>query len=1381
MKSSPCLRWAALATALVFAAQLIVPPASLAFDETLPGGTSPGGPPPPPGKENQGLQKWLREQWEKLQRLLDPVDVSLGDFLLTRQDVFLPGRGLSVGITLTYRSRSAYNGPFGYGWDMSYNRRIRRLANNNVIVLRGNNRRDEFTFSTPNSLTPPSGVYDTLMQNADGTYTLTSKHGDKELYDANGNLTRTEDRNGNALTFTYDPAGVLPITGTSDYFVNQTTGVIARDYRLTQITDTAGRAIDFAYTAEGRLSTITHAGRTIRYSYDAGGSGDLLQVTDALANITKYSYTKHNLETITDAKGQVYLTNVYDAASDRVTSQTYGTGTSTMTYGTDASGNAITEVTDRRGFRTRFTFDSQSHITKQEEFTDGNPVGEPVSYVTQYEYNAAGERTRTLFPRGNSTEFTYDAMGNLLEIRRKKLGTAKGVADPSDIVTTFTYESKFNFVKSATNPRGNVTTYTYDYELGEPAKGNARKITFPAVGGQTIQATFTYNAYGQVETVTDPNGNVTKYTYDPTTGYLTQATQGFGTTDASTATLAYDSVGNITSATSANGQTSTFEYNLLNQLVKTTSPAPFNFVTYLTYDANGNVIQTDQQAKAGVPGSRPVTGTVSATDDWQSSVFTYTSLDQVGSVTDDLGNVTRFTYDANGNRISVQDAKLNTTTSEYDDRNLFWKVIDANGAMAESRYDANGSLASIKDANGNVTTYAYDDFDRLIRMTYANSSFEQLSYDVASNVASRLTPAGQTITYTYDALNRLITKVTPQETTNYTYDLGSRLTNVADADATVAYTYDALNRSTQVTTTPTGLAATSVRYTYDKLGLRTKLTYPDSSFITYEYDALNRLTTIKDSTNLALASYTYDALSRRTQLQLANGNTTTYAFDAMSRLTSLQSPVGTWGYTYDAIGNRTSMTNPAGTHVYSYDKLSQLTGADYPVGYAFADTTFALDPLGNRTQVASSAGPVIQTVSYSTNNLNQYTAVGTTAPAYDLNGNLTNDGANGYTYDAENRLIQATTASSTATYTYDPLGRRLSKTVGGVTTRFLYDGDQLLAETNASGNITARYTYGPSIDEPIRIERGSTIAYYHFDGLGSVVALTDTAGSVLERYTYDVYGQFKITDAAGSPLTASTVGNRFTFTGRELDSETGLYYYRARHYSPTLGRFLQRDPVGYSAGLNLYTYVDNNPLNWVDPLGLAKRGKWDWAGFRQGLLDLVRGLPFGLALYILAPELAVGVGAYFLAQSTFMAITGRDFAGHYLSGYDLSRATGQAAGGWITVGWGAFRGNRGSAEVAKAPEARGGTYLLRNPETGEVMRTGRTNDLLRREGEHYRDPATERLSFEVDKRTDVYAEQRGREQIIHSRYQPLLNKIRPISAKNPQLQEYLDAAEGLGD
>ncbi|AQT67208.1 Cell wall-associated polypeptide CWBP200 [Anaerohalosphaera lusitana] len=181
---------------------------------------------------------------------------------------------------------------------------------------------------------------------------------------------------------------------------------------------------------------------------------------------------------------------------------------------------------------------------------------------------------------------------------------------------------------------------------------------------------------------------------------------------------------------------------------------------------------------------------------------------------------------------------------------------------------------------------------------------------------------------------------------------------------------------------------------------------------------------------------------------------------------------------------------------------------------------------------------------------------------------------------------------------YDAAGRRISKAVGGDTTEYVYDGDQVIAEYDDSGEIIRKYIYSPGIDEPICMIAGSDTYWYHRDGLGSVVALSkydSSAGfaSIVERYTYDPFGQTTVCDGNGTPrqdnLTA--FANPYQYTGRRYDPETGLYYYRARMYDTELGRFLQPDPIGYADGMNMYAYVGNNPTTFIDPLGLRQ-----WSG-----------------------------------------------------------------------------------------------------------------------------------------------------------------------------------------
>jgi RHS repeat-associated protein len=221
-----------------------------------------------------------------------------------------------------------------------------------------------------------------------------------------------------------------------------------------------------------------------------------------------------------------------------------------------------------------------------------------------------------------------------------------------------------------------------------------------------------------------------------------------------------------------------------------------------------------------------------------------------------------------------------------------------------------------------------------------------------------------------------------------------------------------------------------------------------------------------------------------------------------------------------------------------------------------------------------------------------------TACACDDNGNLAFDGQFRYYYDCESRLIDINDANDApvASYAYDYLGRRISRTIYGapnVTIKYAYDGDRIIAEYDGSGTLLRKFIYGPGLDEPIclvEVADNNAVYYYHFDGLGSVVALSDMNSVLVERYTYDVFGRPTIRDANGTEIAESAFANPYLFTGRAYDAETGLYYYRARYYDYATARFLQPDPLGYEEGMNIYAYCADNPLRWADPFGLYGQG-----------------------------------------------------------------------------------------------------------------------------------------------------------------------------------------------
>ena len=294
---------------------------------------------------------------------------------------------------------------------------------------------------------------------------------------------------------------------------------------------------------------------------------------------------------------------------------------------------------------------------------------------------------------------------------------------------------------------------------------------------------------------------------------------------------------------------------------------------------------------------------------------------------------------------------------------------------------------------------------------------------------------------------------------------------------------------------------------------------------------------------------------------------------------------GSASYTYDAAGNRLTKTavqeaspNPVSVlSQFSYDNIYELTQA---VVNGTVAEGYTYDAVGNRL---TSAGPV----TYNNNASNELTSTSAATYTYDNNGNTTSKtttaGTTSYAWDFENRLASLTLPGTggTVNFKYDPFGRRIEKiapTSG--TTVYAYDGDNVTEQLGSGGNLLAHYTQGAGIDEPLAITGTGGTYFSHADGLGSLTALTGGSGQLANSYVYDSFGN----------LTASsgTVANPFQFTGWEFDAETGLFYYRARHYDPGAGRFFSEDPTRWGSGnVNFYVYVFNNPALLFDPFGLS--------------------------------------------------------------------------------------------------------------------------------------------------------------------------------------------------
>jgi RHS repeat-associated protein len=932
---------------------------------------------------------------------------------------------------------------------------------------------------------------------------------------------------------------------------------------ITNIVNAIGQAMTLSYTNAAYPFAITSVsdpfGRTAYFDYNTNGL--LEQITDVLGLTSQYTYSNNDF---ISALTTPYGTSTFASGTMDGTTNFYLTATDPM-GATEAvlSSQALpvphsvpaSEMPHGLSTFNLFMDARDSFFWDKRAFAEGpwdyrtahiyhwlhlSPQGIDAARILESEkdplesrvwYNYPGQYTN-LFLNGYTLDAAYTGSNSEPSI------VARMLDDGTTQLSAFGYNALGNLT-NYTDPLGRNFTYVYasnnvdliesrmtrngKNELLGSATYNAshQPLTLTDAAGQTT--VLTYNSRGQVLTVTNPKNETATFTYDAN-GFLLAVTGPLGGTN-DTASLNYDAFNRIQSATDTEGYTATFSYDV------------FDRPTSITYP------------------------------DGTSEQFIYDRLDLVERK-DRLGRWTTNTYDADQRLVST---------------------LDPLGRLIRFNWCKCGLLEAITDPMGRTTSWNYDIQSRPISKQYPDGSMENFAYENSSGRFQSLTDAsGQQVMIDYYADNNVksltyLNSTNPAPTVNFTYDPDyNRVSTMQDGVGTTVYSYNPItsppNLGASLLQSVSGpLMNSTVSYQYDQLG-RIASRSINGATESAAYDVLNRI--VSETNSLGAFQYSFlDATPRLTATSYPTGQADQFAYydnvgdQRLKQILHLKqdsSLLSSFGYTYNAVGQITTWTNqwdtlPLRVWNLGYDAADQLTAAIRTDGLNPISTNiYAYDEAGNRTLAAADA----------TTNLFSYNALN---QIVDGSADLTNGST--YEWDAAHRLTTINNGSRRTEFTYDGLDRlsRIVEKQNGVVisnNTFLWCADTLCEERDSTGATVVKrfFPQGESI-----IGAGTTNLYYTRDHLGSVREAVDASGTIQARYDYDPYGQQTVLSGNLMPS--------FGFTGHYQHQPSGLYFALYRVLDPTLGRWLNRDPLGETAGLNLYDYVNNNPTLATDPSG----------------------------------------------------------------------------------------------------------------------------------------------------------------------------------------------------